>query len=330
MVSFITNNAMVMAYAARILNMVLSVALLYVALKKMPFGKLPLLISMCLPIAIEGFTSLSPDAITISVAYLFIAYVFSFVFCKDEAKKISKKDIVILLILSVLLALCKIVYLPIVALILLLTKNKFQNKKLHIATVVGIIVISVTANLLWLNTANMYLEMYKDGNSNSQIATIFQNPILYLQRFLATVNYYIGDYTFSLFGKELGWNEYAQLNSLLPMVLGALFVFVSLSDKTLKISLKKYQNVIIGLIILAVIGLIFTSLYIQWNSTGNQLITGIQGRYFIPILPLVVLLIASNLKIKTEYTEEGIAKFAGITICIAYMYVFIKLLIINI
>ena len=235
-----------------------------------------------------------------------------------------------MLVLSVLLALCKIVYLPIVGLMLLLTKNKFSNKKLHIVTVVGIITIAVAANLLWLNTANMYLEMYRDGNSTSQIATIFQNPIKYIQRVVCTINYYIGDYAFSLFGKELGWNEFAQLNTLLPMVLGTLFVFVTVCDNSLKIKLQKHQTVIIALIALAVIGLIFTSLYIQWNSNSNLIITGVQGRYFIPILPLLILLISSKLKIKTEYTEEGMAKFAGITICIAYMYVFIKLLILNV
>ena len=263
---------MAMAYAARIVNMVISITLLYLALKKMPFGKLPLLISMCLPIALEGFTSMSPDAITISVSYLFIAYVFSIVFNQSEDKQISKKDTIILLILSVVLSLCKIVYLPIVGLLLLFTKNKFKNKKIHIVTVAGIISISIVANLLWLNTANMYLAMYKDGNSNIQISTILQNPILYFQRLLLTFNYYIGDYSFSLFGKELGWNEFAQLNSLLPIILGALFVFVIVCDNTLKISLKKHENIIIGLIILAVIGLIFTSLYVQWNNEQNQVI----------------------------------------------------------
>lgn len=325
-----TDNAMLMAYSARILNMLIAITLLYFALKKMPFGKLPLLISMCLPIALEGFTSLSPDAITVSVAYLFIAYVFNIVFSKNEDKKVKTKDIIIMLVLAVLLALCKIVYLPVVGLMLLLTKNKFENKKLHIATVLGTITIAIAANLLWLNTANMYLEMYRDGNSTSQIATIFQNPMQYIQRVVFTINYYIGDYVFSLFGKELGWNEFAQLNSLLPIVLGTLFVFIAICDNTLKIKLKKYQTVIIALIVLAVIGLIFTSLYIQWNSDTNLIITGVQGRYFIPIIPLLILLISSKLKIKTEYTEETLAKFAGITICIAYMYVFIKLLILNI
>lgn len=323
-------NPMIMAYCARVINMLMAIIILYFALKKMPFGKVGLIVSMCLPIAIEGFTSMSPDAITISVAYLFIAYIFNIVFDKDENRKINKKDTIILAVLSVILALCKIVYLPIVGLMLLLTKNNFKTKRTHIVIVLGIMSIAICANLLWLNTANMYLSMYKDGNSNLQIATIFQNPVLYIERVLFTLNYSIEDYIYPLFGSELGWNEFAQMNYILPSVIGALFVFVNIADNTLKIKMKKYQNIIIILIILAVIGLIFTSLYIQWNDSEDAIITGIQGRYFIPILPLIMLVVCSNLKLKTEFKTEELTKFAGISLCIAYMYVFVKLILMNI
>lgn len=327
---FFTNNPMLMAYAARFTNMIISIIILYLAFKKMPFGKLGLLVTMCLPIAIEGFTSMSSDAITVAIAFLFTAYIFDIVFNKNEHTKINKKDILILLVLAIILAVCKIVYLPIVGLMLLLSRNKFKNNKIHIITVVGIMLIAIIANLLWLNTANTYLEMYKDGNSNSQIATIFQNPILYLQRVLFTFNDCANNYLYSLFGDELGWNEFADMNYILPIIIGGLFIFIHLADKTWKVKLSKYQNIIILLIILAVIGLIFTSLYIQWNESKDNIIKGIQGRYFIPILPLLMLLIGSNLKLQTEFDQEKLAKISGITLCIIYMYVFMRLIILNI
>lgn len=327
---FFTNNPMFIAYAARLANMVISIVLLYLAFKKMPFGKLGLLVTICLPIAIEGFTSMSSDAITIAISFLFIAYIFDIVFNKNENTKIKNKDIIILAILAVILAVCKIVYLPIVGLMLLLGKSKFKTSKIHIITVVGIMLIAIIANLLWLNTANTYLEMYKDGNSNSQIATIFKNPVLYLQRVLFTFNDCANNYIYSLFGDELGWNEFADMNYILPILIGGLFVFIHLADNTWKKRLSKYQNIIILLIVLAVIGLIFTSLYIQWNESDDNIIKGIQGRYFIPILPLVMLLICSNLKLQTEFEDEKLIKISGITLCIIYMYVFLRLIILNI
>ena len=60
------------------------------------------------------------------------------------------------------------------------------------------------------------------------------------------------------------------------------------------------------------------------------MIQGVQGRYFIPILPLLMLLIGSNLKLQTEFDQEKLAKISGITLCIIYMYVFMRLIILNI
>ena len=64
----------------------------------------------------------------------------------------------------------------------------------------------------------------------------------------------------------------------------------------------------IALTILAVGGLIFTSLFVQWTTCGSDSIAGIQGRYFIPILPLLMLLVGSQIKLKTEYDNKNIQK----------------------
>lgn len=317
-----------MAYGARIINMIVSIILLYLAIKIMPFGKRGMLFSMCFPIAIEGFTSMSPDALTISISYLFTAYVLNIVFNKE--KQIKRTDIFILIILSILIALCKIVYLPLVGLLLLIPRNKFETKKSHFLTVGIIMIVAIIANLVWLKISSTYLALYREGNSVDQLAILLNGPIAYLQRVLGTMNEYGGVYTYSLLGKELGWNEFAQMGALLPTVVGIVYMHINATDNTLKKRLSKYQNIIILLIVLAIIGLIFTSLYLQWNEPTNQVIEGIQGRYFIPIIPILTLLILSKLKFTTEQTEEELNKKLGVAICIIYIYVFINLLILNI
>ena len=319
---------MFMAYGARVINMIVSIILLYLAIKIMPFGKRGMLFSMCFPIAVEGFTSMSPDALTISISYLFTAYVFNIVF--NEEKQIKRTDIFILTVLSILIALCKIVYLPLVGLLLLIPRKKFKTKKSHLLTVGIIMAVAIIANLVWLKISSTYLALYKDGNSVNQLAILLNGPISYLQRVLGTMNQYGGFYTYSLLGQELGWNEFAQMGALLPTVVGIIYMYINITDNTLKQKLNKYQNTIILLIILAIIGLIFTSLYLQWNEPTNYAIEGIQGRYFIPIIPILTFLICSKLKLTTEQTEERLNKKLGVAICIVYMYVFINLLILNI
>ena len=297
---------MLMAYGARIINMIIAIFLLYAAIKIMPFGKLGMLISMCFPIAIEGFTSMSPDAITISVAYLFTAYVLNIVFNKE--KMVRKVDVFVLAVLSILISLCKIVYLPLVGLLLLIPREKFKTRKQQVLTVGIIMTISIIANLVWLGVSSMYLSMYKDGNSGDQLSTLLHNPIEYLQRLFTTISVFGGDYLYSLLGSELGWNEFAYMYTLFPLLFGLLFIYANTSDESIKVRLTKYQNIIIGLIILAVVGLIFTSLYIQWNEPQNTTIIGVQGRYFIPLIPIATFFIFSKLKFTREQTEEHVTK----------------------
>lgn len=142
----ITDRPIIMAYVARIFNMIFCYVILYYAIKLMPFGKELLLIAMSIPIAIEGFTSMSPDGMTISMSLLLIAYVLRLVYSK-EIMKIAWKQKVILATISIVLALCKIVYLPLVGLVLLLPKEKFYSRKDQILTIGGIMLLAIVANL---------------------------------------------------------------------------------------------------------------------------------------------------------------------------------------
>ena len=325
---FFTNRPMIMAYMARIINVLVTAFILYFALKNIPFGKKILLILICLPISIEAFTSMSADGITNSVAFFFTAYVLKLFNEKD--KKIVLKDKIILLISALVIALCKIVYLPLVALLLILPKDKFRTRKEQVLTIGIIMGISVIANLLWLVVSASYLVTYRDGNSKYQLMNILTHPIEYLQTLLYTINYYGRSYLYSLFGGEIGWDEHVQTYLSVPLVFGWLYTFFSVTDSDIKNRFNTYQKIIIILILLATAGLIFTSLYIQWTPLFTyDVIKGIQGRYFIPIMPLLAFAVLSNFKVKSEYTEDTKLKTIGITILVSYIFIFLTIANIN-
>ena len=86
-------------------------------------------------------------------------------------------------------------------------------------------------------------------------------------------------------------------------------------------------KIIITLVILAIIALIFTSLYVQWTTVGSKSILGIQGRYFIPILPLAAILIGSVIKVENKYKDENIIKTIAITGIIIQIIVIAQIII---
>ena len=322
-----TNNVMLMSYSARLFNMIVSIILLYFAVKLIPYGKKILLVLACIPISVEGFVSMSSDALTIAATFLFIAYVLK-LFAEKEVK-INSKDKMILFILSIVIALCKIVYLPIVGLLLILPKEKFKSKKEQFLTIGIIMGIAVIANLAWLAISSTYLVTFRGGSSKEQLIKLLLNPIQYLQILFNTINIYGTQYIYGMFGGEPGWNEYLKLYVIVPMTFGMLYLFLSCTDDEIKNKFNKYQTIVIVLIVLAVVALIFTSLYIQWTSVSSDVIKGVQGRYFIPILPLLSIGILSKLKLSNNYDKNLMKKFIGITILIIYVYVFLTLLVSN-
>lgn len=144
----------------------------------------------------------------------------------------------------------------------------------------------------------MYLAEYKGGRPVGQFLKLLSNPIRYLQMLLYTINYNGSKYLMSMFGGEIGLNEHVILHSIVPYTFCILSLITGLINTEIKNKFSKYQTVIIVLIILAIIVLVFTSLYIQWTKPTDIIIEGVQGRYFLPILPLILLLLR---KIKNLY-----------------------------
>ena len=307
-----TDSILSIGYMARIFNMIIAILFTFLAIKIIPFGKKIILLIMYIPIIIEGFTSLSPDAMTISVSFLFIAYVFNLRFNPD-IKQINLKHKIILAILSIIIALCKIVYIPLVGLLMLLPKEKFKSTKQKWINVVLIGGVALIINLIWLKISAAYLTDFRGGDSKFQVLNILMNPINYMQMLLYSIDLNGNSYILSMFGSNLGWGELVNLNSIIPYALFILLIGITIIENDIKDKFNIFDKTIIILIILAIGGLIFTSLYVQWTTVGSTSIQGVQGRYLLPILPLIAILIGSCVKVKNNYKEENIIKTIAIT-----------------
>lgn len=288
----LTDRTLIMAYFGRIFNALFAIVMIYFAIKIIPFGKRIIYTIAFLPIAIEGFTSLSADAITISTAILFISYILMLVYDK-KIKTIRNRDILIIAILCSILAFCKIVYIPLIFLCFLIPKNKYKDKKWYYITNLLIVIICIFFNLGWLKIASSYLALY--STTSIQTTSILSHPFNYIQIVLYTFFNNFQRYIFTMLGNELGWEEFIHPLSIIPVSYLILLIINALFDKQSNNKLHIKENIVFGLVSLLIGALIFTSLYVQFTKPGNIEIAGIQGRYFIPVLPLLLLLI-SNFK----------------------------------
>ena len=303
-----TDNPLLLAYMARLVNLITCIVIFYFAIKIIPFGKNIVLLLATIPIVVEGMATMSPDGITIAICTLFIAYVLHVIF---EKEKCGRKEVILLTIMGAMVALCKIVYLPIVFLALMIPKDKFKNRKMHILSIATIITIGVICNLVWLYIGSSILVDTNTTGTVSKITSILSMPIFYIQKLISTFFNGFNNYFLSLFGGQLEWNEVARTD-IVPYLLAIVALIATFSEQKLKVAFNKLQKGIIAFVIIAIVALIFTSIFLQWSGKDNAYINGVQGRYFLPIICLVFFLIGA-LKINTQYTQTDITKLICIT-----------------
>ena len=101
-----------------------------------------------------------------------------------------------------------------------------------------------------------------------------------------------------MLGYNLGWGELVHPYSIIPFVFMLLIMINTFADKDINKRINKKESILLTGIVLLIIGLIYTSLYIQFTPPGYLTILGVQGRYFLPFLPLLLIIIS---KINIEY-----------------------------
>lgn len=282
----------IIAYLARLFNFLTYILLLYYSIKILPFLKEYALFIAMLPISIQEGVSLAPDALAISLSCFFISYILKIKFSDQDIIRI--KDLIILSVSSIICCLCKIVYFPLIIFIFILPVNKFKSKKDKYIKLSILLIVCLLINGLWTVYATRYLAETNPGvNSPEQIKYVLTNPFKYIIILLKTIKSKMFEYAFELCGRRLSLLN-VNVGRLYPSLTFLILVYLTIKNRIKEINITKNIKYLSLLIITLVTGLIFTSLYIQWNPLKSKIIEGAQGRYFIPILILVPLLFMKN------------------------------------
>lgn len=313
-----------LAYLARFFNFALWIVLVFFAIKLMPkFKKIVLFIAL-LPITLQEATSLAPDALAIGLSFFMISYVTYLAY--GRKKELNRKELALLYGLAGVIGFCKIVYLPLVLLYLIIPDERFgakKNKWVHLGIIASVVVI---LNLMWLMVSSGYLVEFNPGvNSKEQLMWVLSHPFNYLVVILRTVVANMELWMSSMLGMHLGSFVF-NLPNILFLTSFALFVLLfAQRDETL--NLKKFDRIVFLLTFLLIVLLIFTSLYIQWTAVGALIIDGIQGRYFLPILLLVPLFCCRAKNNKTYHTlvsERTVLCYSAIVNVFALVTIFMR------
>ena len=324
-----TNNLYFLMWGGRLANAIGCTLLLYFAIKIIPYGKGILTLVSILPMNLQERASLSVDAITYASVVLLVAYVLYLRFSKV---KIGWRQIVITFLLIMLVASCKIVYVVFSGLIILIPKENYSsNKKAIIHKTTGLI-SALLLSLGWLRIATRYLYMTNGGeNSADKVVYIILNPLKYCTVMINTIAQFAITWIKEMIAYPLGHLEILVDNRLFLLIVTVLLIYLIMSFISVRLIYKyKWDICASGLLLLCsliAVLLIFTSLYVQWTKgtpESIEIISGIQGRYFLPVLVQVLLAFVSSRSDSSQRESRMICIYANVLMFVFNLLVLLQ------
>ena len=296
-------------YMGRLFNLLAFAGMAWLAVRIMPFKKEMFMAVSLLPMTLHLAASLSYDTSLIGLSLLFFAWCFYLAY---EKKQIGIRDTVILGLLLVLLEPCKIVYLPLAGICLLIPASKFGEKKrywISVAAVIGVMALAIFLinNVVlsaWIQDTENIIS-WEGGSAGYTIQDILKEPyqafLIYYETLVTQLDYYQA----TMLGGYLGNLD---PNLTVPYfclyLLWGILIVSSVRRAEDYTPFKPGQKVWIAVLTLLSFCLVLTSMLLGWTPKGFTYIAGIQGRYFLPILPLILLMIyGDNLTIKRDYSK---------------------------
>lgn len=318
----VTDRLAIITYAGRFANWLCVTIILYFAMKLLPFGKEFLAIVLLMPMNLHEAFSMAPDAMVVAVSALMVAFVMHLRYVQKT--QLTKAQIGMLYILALLISLYKIVYLPFCLIYLLIPKERFGSAKKMTIHAVFIGASVVILNIIWLQLCNKFLT-HVGANGTLQMSNIFHHPINYCVTIFRTYSVYTLQLLQQMVGGALG-----QLNVSTNAVLVFAYLFLLFSKTHYNFKYVKDKNIVIekgifAVVIVAIILLTSTSLYIQWTFVGQNIIMGLQGRYYIALLlPFYFLITGTRYDESREeqitVTSSVVAMTFNMCSCIALLF----------
>lgn len=290
-------------YLGRMTNLIVYILFGYYSIKITPRMKWMFFVFMFNPMLIHLGASYSSDCMINGLCIFSVAYFIRLYYSKE---KITNKDIAIVITLIFLVAIAKYAFLPLFGIYFLVLPKvlKIERKQwlFLICCVVGGFLflglhLVLSSNSETISSQAVYLiESNVDGGRQAEI--LLNNPISILAMIKNTFLENIGFYLTSFAG-QLGWLDIYTNNFSLYLFFLMLFLSICF-EKTGFSILNRAWFMILSLVLASIIVL---GLYLYWTPVGAPFAVGVQGRYFVPCILLILMFMSNGIGRKLRNKE---------------------------
>jgi uncharacterized membrane protein len=268
-------------YFGRFLNLLASVLIVFLAIRTVPFGKPFIALVALLPMFVFQAASLSPDGLALSGSLLFLAMMLKL----GSSPILRTANLALMACTAAILLNAKPGFAALVLLAFVLRPRQFGSIGRYAVWVGSTLVAALGLSALFMLVAPHAAPGIPAGvDQAGQLAFVLRHPwtfanVLYRTFFVQKEILGLARSGYGI----LGW-----LNVTLPVVgmCGMALAALVLMGYRETVKTTPWQRLVIcgtGVVFVCVISL---ALYLGWSAVAAPVISGLQGRYFIPVLAL--------------------------------------------
>jgi len=269
-------------------NLFFYVVLLSICIAIIPRGKVAATVLALNPYSIFMASSISSDTYTIALVSLFLAFIFKL--CLERERSIERWEKAMLIILSVLLFMGKVPYVTVILLIFVLPKEMFSLRKKLVYFFVG----SFVGGIIYIIWSKLFLHVmhapWVDQSANMSL--ILHSPFKAVKLIIADT-IWPNKYDLALCGDSIAsmihQNDWLVLPTAVVFVSGVGFMI----HTRLKSREKFNLSLLLGTLFVAFAAIALTKafLLLTWTDVreGFSVIHGFQGRYYLPLIFVLLL-----------------------------------------
>ena len=288
-------------YFARLANLIFYITVVAYAIKIAPVLKKTMCALTLMPMSLALAASCSYDAILISFTCLSFSYIMNIIL-KENEWELNKKNMLIMIFLAFVMFAIKPYCALIYVMIFFTPKQKFKDSKDYIKKIAifafSIIGLYIVFRIPGIINASKLATNTSSANSLSPLS----DPIAFIKLVFANI-FYQKDYYLATTVGVLGL-----IDTYIPSAITFLYTVFIVVMAIVEMSCSEYKinwMIKVSVILIALISLIGISyVMVGWSvnidsnyTFESNMISGIQGRYFIPLL-IPIGLIFNNMRLK--------------------------------
>ena len=286
-------------YLGRLGNLLLYTAAVWWAIRQLPFGKEILAGVSLLPMSLHLAASFSYDAVILSMSFLFTAVTLRLAF---GAGTVRKRDVAAMAAIMGVLGPCKMIYGVLLGFCLLIPVKKFGNWRRWFLAAASVLAVYAAAMVL-VNSGTIAqyageTESYVGwaGESGYTFGWVIRNPVKTLGLLYNTLLVKGEYYHLTMLGNWMGnLDPVLDVPYLLIWAMTlALLLLAMKKPGTETIYLAGGRRLWVFAVCLGCFLAASLSMLIAWTPASSKIIMGVQGRYFLPVLPALLMAAKNN------------------------------------